>query len=275
MTDLPTVFVSHGAPVLALDAGATGRRLATLAAALPRPEAILVVSAHWDTAAPRVGSTARPRTIHDFHGFPEALYRLDYPAPGAPQLASRVQGLLAESGIAAALDPQRGLDHGAWVPLRLMYPDAAIPVTQLSLQSRIGPAHHYRLGRALSALRHEGVLVMGSGSLTHNLAEIGSPAAHGSRASYVPAFREWVQTALAAGDLERLFDYRERAPHAVRAHPTEEHLLPLFAALGAAGAQHRVRHVHAGVTYGILAMDIFAFGGDSVAVPELVRVAAA
>ncbi len=267
MTSLPTVFVSHGAPMLALDPGATGRSLAALAAAMPRPEAILIVSAHWDTAAPRVSSMTRPRTIHDFHGFPEALYRLDYPAPGAPQLASRVQALLAESGIAAGLDAERGLDHGAWVPLRLMYPDAVIPVTQLSLQSRLGPAYHYRLGRALLVLRHEGVLVMGSGSLTHNLGEIGSHAADGPQASYVGEFREWMQETLEAGDLDGLFDYRDHAPHAVRAHPTEEHLLPLFAALGAAGAQPEVRHIHDGVTYGILAMDIFAFGGDAVTVP--------
>jgi len=268
MTDLPTVFVSHGAPTLALDPGETGHRLAALAEAMPRPAAVLVVSAHWDTAAPRVSSMARQRAIHDFHGFPEALYRLDYPAPGAPQLARRVQALLAESGITAGIDAQRGLDHGAWVPLRMMYPDAAVPVTQLSLQSRLGPAYHYRLGRALSVLRHEGVLIMGSGSLTHNLGEFGRHAADGPQASYVRAFREWVRAQLEAGDLDRLFDYREHAPHAARAHPTEEHLLPLFAALGAAGAQPKVRHVHDGVTYGILAMDIFAFGGDAVAVPE-------
>ncbi len=267
MTDLPTVFVSHGAPTLALDPGETGRRLAALAGELPRPAAILVVSAHWDTAAPRVSGVARQRAIHDFHGFPEALYRLDYPAPGAPQLACRVQALLAESGIAAGIDAQRGLDHGAWVPLRMMYPDAAVPVTQLSLQSRLGPAHHYRLGRALSVLRHEGVLIMGSGSFTHNLGEFGRHAADGPPASYVREFREWVRAELEAGDLDRLFDYREHAPHAVRAHPTEEHLLPLFVALGAAGAQPKVRHIHDGVTYGILAMDIFAFGGDTVTVP--------
>lgn len=268
MTDLPTLFVSHGAPTLALDPGETGRRLAALAKALPFPTAVLVVSAHWDTATPRLSSTEQQQAIHDFRGFPEALYRLDYHAPGAPQLARRVQGLLAESGIAAGFDAQRGLDHGAWVPLRMMYPDAGIPVIQLSLQSRLGPVYHYGLGRALSALRLEGVLVMGSGSLTHNLGEFGRHAAEGPQASYVREFREWVRAQLEAGNLDKLFEYREHAPHAERAHPTEEHLLPLFAALGAAGAQPKVRHVHDGVTYGILAMDIFAFGGDSVEVPE-------
>jgi len=162
MTDLPTVFVSHGAPTLALDPGETGHRLAALAEAMPRPAAVLVVSAHWDTAAPRVSSMARQRAIHDFHGFPEALYRLDYPAPGAPQLACRLQGLLAESGIAATLDAQRGLDHGAWVPLRMMYPDAGGAGDSAVAAVAAGPAHHYRLGRALSVLRHEGVLIMGS-----------------------------------------------------------------------------------------------------------------
>jgi len=261
--------------MLALDPGETGRVLAALAAALPRPGAILVVSAHWDTATPRVSSVARQQAIYDFRGFPEALYQLDYPAPGAPQLAGRVRGLLAESGITATLDAERALDHGAWVPLRIMYPDADISVTQLSLQVRLGPAHHYRLGRALAALRHEGVLVMGSGSLTHNLGEVVRHAVDAPQASYVTAFREWMQVQLAAGDLERLFEYREHAPQAVRAHPTEEHLLPLFAALGAAGAQPKVRHVHAGVTYGVMGMDVFAFGGDAVVVPEIATIATA
>lgn len=269
MTDMPTVFVSHGAPTLALDPGETGRRLAALAAAMPRPAAILVISAHWDTAAPRVSSADPQRMIYDFHGFPEALYRLDYPAPGAPKMAHRVQELLTESGIAAGVDAQRGLDHGAWVPLRMMYPDAEIPVTQLSLQSRQGPAHHYRLGRALAALRNEGVLIMGSGSFTHNLSEVGRHAADAPQATYVSEFREWMRAALEAGDLDRLFDYREHAPHAARAHPGDEHLLPIFAALGAAGAQAKVRRVHDGVTYGVLGMDIYAFGGGTVEVPEL------
>jgi len=263
MSNLPTLFVSHGAPTLALEPGATGARLRSLAAALPRPREILVISAHWDTAVPRVGAVAAQKLIYDFSGFPDELYRIRYPAPGAPQLARRVRALLVEAGIAAELDAERGLDHGAWVPLLFMYPDATVPVTQLSLQSRLGPAHHYRLGQALSALRGEGVLIVGSGSFTHNLYEAGRHAVDAPPESYVGEFREWMRTELNAGRLENLFDYRRLAPHGARAHPTEEHLLPLFVAMGAAGARPRVRHVHDATTYGILAMDIFAFGNDN------------
>lgn len=263
MSNLPALFVSHGAPTLALEPGATGARLRSLAAALPRPREILVVSAHWDTALPRVGAAAAQKLIYDFSGFPDELYRIRYPAPGAPQLANRVIALLDEAGIAAELDAERGLDHGAWVPLLFMYPDATVPVTQLSLQSRLGPAYHYRLGQALSALRGEGVLIVGSGSFTHNLYEIGRHAVDAAPESYVGEFREWMRAELNAGRLENLCDYRGLAPHGARAHPTEEHLLPLFVAMGAAGAQPRVQHVHDATTYGILAMDIFAFGNDN------------
>ena len=263
MGNLPALFVSHGAPTLALAPGATGARLRSLAAALPRPREILVISAHWDTAVPLVGAAAAQKLIYDFSGFPDELYRIRYSAPGAPQLANRVIALLDEAGIAAESDAGRGLDHGAWVPLLFMYPDATVPVTQLSLQSRLGPAYHYRLGQALGALRGEGVLIVGSGSFTHNLYEAGRHAVDAAPESYVGEFREWMRAELNAGRLENLFDYRRRAPHGARAHPTEEHLLPLFVAMGAAGAQPRVQHVHDATTYGILAMDIFAFGNDN------------
>ena len=263
MNNLPALFVSHGAPTLALEPGTTGARLRSLAAELPRPREILVISAHWNTAVPRVGAAAAQKLIYDFSGFPDELYRIRYPAPGAPQLARRVIALLDEAGIAAESDAGRGLDHGAWVPLLFMYPEAAVPVTQLSLQSRLGPAYHYRLGQALSALRGEGVLIVGSGSLTHNLYEVGRHAVDAPPEPYVGEFREWMRAELNAGRLENLFDYRRLAPHGARAHPTEEHLLPLFVAMGAAGARLQARHLHDATTYGILAMDIFAFGNDN------------
>jgi 4,5-DOPA dioxygenase extradiol len=264
MSELPTLFVSHGAPTLALDPGATGAALCDLASRLPRPRAILVVSAHWETRVPVVSAVPMPQVMHDFHGFPEALYRLDYRAPGAPDLAARVVDLLDSAGVQGLSDSDRGLDHGAWVPLRLMYPDASIPVTQLSIQPVNGPAWHYRVGRALTALRQEGVLVVGSGSLTHNFVEFRGQGRDEAERPYVTEFRRWMAHRLGEGDVEQALEYRTLAPHAVRAHPTEEHLLPLFSAWGAAGARPSFVHLHPEAHYGILAMDIFAFGTEGV-----------
>ena len=262
MSSLPTAFVSHGSPLLALKTGRTGAAWHRLAAELPRPASILMISAHWDGPRPAVSAAAKPQTIHDFYGFPEPLYRIEYPAPGAPALARRVHDLLAAAGFTAEIDSERGLDHGAWVPLREMYPGADIPVTQLSVQSRLGPEHHYRLGLALSALPGEDVLVIGSGSLTHNLREVISLMGVEDApdlTAYVGAFQDWMHDRLVARDFEALLDYRRRAPEAARAHPTEEHLVPLYVAYGAAGnAPQTVRH-HAGITEGVLAMDVYTF----------------
>lgn len=255
---IPSLFVSHGAPTLAIDPGQTGPLLAGLGQSLPAPQSILVVSAHWDTPQPAVGITPRPKTIHDFGGFPAELYTLQYPAPGAPELARRARELLIEAGFEAIADAYRGLDHGAWVPLRYLYPEADIPVTQLSIQSSHGPDHHYRLGQALTPLRDEGVLILASGAVTHNLADFTTPDPSAPARDYVVEFSDWIARHLAAGNIEDLLDYRRRAPCAARAQPTEDHLLPLFVALGAAAGEPARRH-EAGVTYGILAMDIYTF----------------
>lgn len=259
MTRQPALFVSHGAPTLALEPGPTRGFLAQLGSGLARPTAILVVSAHWETAAPAVSIAAQPETIHDFGGFPDELYRMRYAAPGAPELAQQAVQLLDATGFAAAAVPDRGLDHGAWVPLQLMFPQADIPVTQLAVQTRHGPAHHLRLGEALRPLRDEGVLIMGSGSVTHNLQE----AARHDYASLPPAwvseFNDWLAAAVEADRTAELLDYRQVAPHAVHNHPTEEHLLPLFAALGAATPGVPPQRLHAGYTYGVLGMDVYRF----------------
>ncbi len=253
---LPALFLSHGAPTLAVEETDATRAWAALAAGLPRPAAILAVSAHWDTPAPRAGSAERPQTIHDFHGFPPALYAQRYPAPGAPGLARRVASLLEAAGLECALDPARGLDHGAWVPLRWMYPAADIPVTQLSVQSRLGPAHHHALGRVLAPLRDEGVLVLASGGIVHNLREIAwGPA---EPAAWAAAFDTWVADRVAAGDVAALLDYRRAAPQALRSHPTDEHLEPFFVALGAGGLPGR--RVALGMSMGSLGMDGYVFG---------------
>ncbi|MGJ4930276.1 DODA-type extradiol aromatic ring-opening family dioxygenase [Bradyrhizobium sp. HKCCYLS2038] len=260
---LPSIFLSHGSPMLPLTASAARDFLAGLGDSLPRPKAILVISAHWETDIPAVNVVAQNETIHDFYGFPPELYQLRYPAPGAPDLARAVAERLHAAGFPVGADRERGLDHGAWVPLLLMYPHADIPVMQLSIQTEQGPAHHLALGRALAPLRDEGVLIIGSGSFTHNLGEfrkrrldIDDPAP-----SWVVDFADWVHQAAIEGRVDDLVNYRHLAPHARENHPTDEHFLPLFAALGAAGEGARVERLHNSANYGVLRMDVYAFHG--------------
>ncbi len=256
MTAFPAVFVSHGAPTLAIDDGAAHQFLRGYGEALGRPRAIVVASAHWVTAAPAVCAVNTPKTIHDFSGFPRALYQIAYPAPGAPALAQRASALLANAGIDCALDQDWGLDHGAWVPLLLMYPAADIPVMQIALQPHLGTQHHFALGHALAPLREEGVLILGSGGATHNLSQLGSSAA--PPPAWASDFSAWLNDTISAGQTEAMLNYRALAPNAVQNHPTEEHLLPLFVAAGA-GSAVRGRRVHTSTTYGSLMMDAYAF----------------
>jgi len=262
LTAVRSLFVSHGSPTLIVDDCPARDFLVGLGATIERPTAILCISAHWETEVPTVSAAPHPETIHDFYGFPDPLYRLRYAPPGAPELAARVLELLGESGFSGALDPARGLDHGAWAPLKLVYPDADIPVTQLSIQHQLGPAHHLRVGQALAPLRDEGVLVLASGSLTHNLQEVmtefradrpGAPAPAWAR-----EFDQWVDTTITEGRSTELAAYRERAPYAARAHPRDEHLLPLLVAAGVGGARGG-RRLHASFTFGSLSMGAFAF----------------
>ena len=254
---LPSLFISHGSPMLALEPGASGPALARLAASLPRPRAVLVVSAHWESPGLLVGNAAQPETWHDFYGFPQALYAVDYPAPGAPDLASEIAAQLRKAGLDARFDPQRPRDHGAWVPMRLMYPQADIPVLQLSLPSRRGPAFQQQVGRALASLRDSGVLLVGSGSITHNLGELDWHAGPGRGEPWASAFRDWMVERLTDNDEAALLDYRRQAPFAARNHPSDEHLLPLYFARAAGGPAFSV--AHAGFTLGALGMDIYRF----------------
>jgi 4,5-DOPA dioxygenase extradiol len=258
---LPTVFVSHGSPMHALEAGAAGRAWAALGERLPRPRALLICSAHWEAEAPALTGSAHPETIHDFTGFPRPLYEIRYPAPGDPALAARARSLLQAAGLEAALDPERGLDHGAWAPLLYAYPRADIPVVQVSVQTRLGPRHHLALGAALAPLAGEGVLLIGSGHLTHNLRELRSlrDTGVGRAEPYVGEFQDWVRGRIEARELERLADYRRLVPAGARAHPSEEHFLPLFAALGAARAGYRAERFVDHVEGGVLAMDAYLF----------------
>lgn len=262
MATLPSLYVSHGSPMTALAPGQVGPRLAQIGQALPRPRAIVVASAHWLATRPLVGAAARPDTVHDFGGFPPELYTLQYPAPGDPALAAEIQQLLDTAGLPALQDPTRGLDHGVWVPLRFLYPQADVPVVPVSIQPRLGPAHAFAVGRALAPLRARGVLVIGSGSITHNLHDLRGGYGEGREAPYVKPFIEWIEARLRASDLPALLDYRRQAPHAERAHPTDEHLLPLFVAAGAAGGDVLgAQRIDAGIDMGFLAMDIYRFDG--------------
>lgn len=258
MSGLPSIFISHGSPMHALHAGAAGEAWTALGRHLPRPEAILISSAHWETNVPMLTGNAKPETIHDFFNFPEPLYRLRYPAPGAPALAQRAKGLLEKAGFTAAVDGCRGLDHGAWAPLLHAYPDADIPVVQLSVQPELGARHHLALGRALRALKDEQVLIVGSGHLTHNLRDmVRSDTA--APLDYARAFQAWVFERIRQKDLDALADYRSASPHGMRAHPTEEHFLPLFVALGAASDNATPERVFDAIELGALAMDAYVF----------------
>jgi 4,5-DOPA dioxygenase extradiol len=257
----PTVFLSHGSPMHALEAGASGAAWAALGRRLGRPRAILVASAHWETAQPMLTGAARPETIHDFTGFPPPLYDIRYPAPGAPEVAERARRLLEERRMDAAIDDARGLDHGAWAPLLYAWPRADVPVVQVSLQTPRGPRHHLLLGQALAPLAREGVLIVGSGHLTHNLRELRSvrDTGVGPAASYVSAFQSWVRECIESRDLDRLAGYRRLSGAGARAHPTEEHFLPLFVALGAAAPDYRAERLIDHVEGGVMAMDAYLF----------------
>jgi 4,5-DOPA dioxygenase extradiol len=259
MNRFPTYFLSHGSPLHALDAGSAGRAWRAIAESLPRPRAILMVSAHWETSLPMLTGGERLQTMHDFGGFPEPLYRLRYDAPGSLDVANEAAALLRVAGITSSINGCRGIDHGAWVPLRWMYPAADVPVVQLSVQPGLGTAHHLQMGRAVQSLTGRDVLVIGSGHVTHNLRDWMPSREILRPLSYVTAFGEWLEQKLTADDEEALLAYRERAPEAVRAHPTEEHLLPLYVALGAAGTAVKSTRVYQGMEGAALSMDAYEF----------------
>ena len=255
---LPIFFVPHGAPTFALRPGAAGAAMAAAASALPRPRAILIVSPHWETAVATVGFAERPEILYDFGGFPQELYTLRYPATGCPEAATQVVDAIAAAGLPVRQDPHRGLDHGAWVPLRLMFPDADIPVIPISLPSQGGPRQALALGQALAPLVEKGFLLIASGNLTHNLRDYQIVRQSGGQTpAYVRGFADWLADRMRSGDREALLDYRQQAPDAVRAHPSDEHLLPLYVALGAAGEGADVTRIHAGIDDYVLAMDAY------------------
>jgi 4,5-DOPA dioxygenase extradiol len=255
MATLPSVFISHGSPMHALQAGPAGAAWAALGRRLGKPKAIVIASAHWETNLPMLTGSEKPETIHDFYNFPEALYKLRYPVPGSPDVAKRAQSLLKAAGFAAGIDGTRGLDHGAWAPLLYAYPQHDVPVVQLSIQPALGPRHHLELGKALKPLAEEGVLVIGSGHMTHNLRDWGRGA--GQPQPYAVEFSQWVRERILNKEFDALVDYRSLNPHGVRAHPTDEHFLPLFVALGAAPERAKAEQIYDAIDSGVLSMDAY------------------
>jgi 4,5-DOPA dioxygenase extradiol len=264
---MPTVFVSHGAPTLAIEDDPAHTFLLTLGCHLPRPRAILCISAHWDTDTPALSGAVAPATIHDFYGFPPALYELRYPAPGSPELASRGTQLLRDAGLVGSVDPERGLDHGAWVPLILAYPDHQLPVVQLSVQARFDARHHLELGRALRPLRDEGILILASGGATHNLRDFAGQPVDTPPYPYARNFDEWLREAILDGREDDLVDYVARAPEPRHNHPTTEHFVPLMVALGASTPDDEPRELHAGIEYGMLSMAAYGWFPPSPGAP--------
>jgi len=256
------LFVSHGSPMIALENDPWWRALREFGARTPRPRAAIVVSGHFEEPAPvRVTASPSPETIHDFYGFPDALYAIRYPAPGDPALAERIAGLLNDAGRAAALDPRRGLDHGAWVLLRFLYPDADVPVIEVSQPAPNSPEKMLAIGAALAPLRDEGVAIVGTGGVVHNLRRIDPAAdAAGRVADWAKEFDSWFAGRLDAMDVEALRDYRRLGPNAALAAPTPEHFDPIFAALGAATPGERATTIHEGFRYGTISMRSFVIG---------------
>ncbi|MBL8318862.1 MAG: dioxygenase [Burkholderiaceae bacterium] len=266
---LPSLFVSHGSPMIAIEPVPASAFLARLGpvldAAFGRPKAIVAVSAHSLTREPALLAAAQHETVHDFGGFPDALYRLRYDTPGADGLAPRVAALVREAGLPIHVLPEGGLDHGIWIPLRMSYPEADVPILPLAFPPNWSPAQLFALGRSLAPLRDEGVLILGSGSMTHNLRMVfagGRPPLDAPEIAESAAFRQWFNERSAAADWPALLDYRAQAPHAALMHPTDEHLLPWYVAAGA-GHEGPARRIHASLTYGCLGMDAYAFGAPA------------
>lgn len=270
-TALPPIFVSHGSPMIALEPREAGAFMARLGPAIDRafgrPQAIVAISAHTMARAPALLAAARHEAVYDFGGFDDRLYRMRYDAPGAPALAAAVQARLHEAGIEAQRVDEGGLDHGIWTALRYVYPAADVPVLPLAFVPTWSPRQLFAFGAALGALAQEGVLLVGTGSITHNLRRVFE---HGLRGpadrpeiAESAAFRDWFVQRSAARDWDALFDYRARAPHAVDMHPTDEHLLPWYVAAGAGGTEAAPRRLHASQTHGCLGMDAYAFGAQA------------
>jgi 4,5-DOPA dioxygenase extradiol len=256
----PVLFIGHGSPMFALEPGAAGEALIALGKELPTPRAVLVISPHWETSTPTVSTASQLETIHDFSGFDARLYGMDYAASGSPQAAQEVIKALQTAGMAVLTDETRGLDHGAWVPLRYLMPTPTVPIVPLSIQHARGTLHAYQVGEAIAPLRDQGWLIVASGNITHNLNDW-RDANRGTalNSEYALGFSDWVHQQLINKQVDALLAYRESQPDAERAHPRDEHLLPFFTALGAAGPDYQASVLHRGIRDHVIAMDSYLF----------------
>ncbi|MEO7343638.1 MAG: class III extradiol ring-cleavage dioxygenase [Methylotenera sp.] len=255
----PVFFIGHGAPTFAIEPGVLGPQLTILGKQLSGITAVLVVSPHWQSNGVHVMTTMIPETMHDFGGFDPALYKLKYPVIGHPQYATEAGQMLARAGLEVSFDNRRGLDHGAWIPLMRLLPEANVPVFQVSMPVTLNTADALRMGQALAPMRNLGVLIVGSGNLTHNLYEFRQSGA--PEVDYPAEFTNWVREAVKTNEVDRLVNYRSQAPHAERAQPTEEHYLPLLVAIGAASIKDETAQViEGGITHGVLSMESYVWG---------------
>jgi 4,5-DOPA dioxygenase extradiol len=257
-SQIPTIFISHGAPTLPIEDIPARKFLKDLGTQFKKVESVLCISAHWTTSKPTVNSIQSPETIHDFYGFPESLYEIKYPASGDPNLASKIIKLMQASDIQCQVDKKRGLDHGAWVPLMLMYPDANIPIVQLSIQSYLDPSLHLKIGRALNDLKNENVLILGSGGAVHPLGYPGFRFG-GPTDKWAVEFDNWLTDAVTKGDEYLITNYRKLAPYPERAHPYPDHYMPLIVAYGAAGKGAKGELIHHSWYAGDLGMAAYQF----------------
>lgn len=258
MTQQPALFVSHGSPMIMVSPSPARDFLSSLSQHIERPRAILSVTAHWATAKPTVSVDPKPETLHDFGGFPAALYDLRYPAPGAPDVGQEAARLLQENGIDTAISHKRAFDHGTWTALKLAYPDADIPIAEMSVQPRHSAAWHYRLGQILAPLRDDNVLIIGTGAMTHNLSAYMS-GTFTTPPAWVTEFVDWMHDTIGENRIGALLDYETTAPHVQANHPSVEHILPLFVTLGAGSPNIAGERLHASIDYGVLAMDAYQF----------------
>ncbi|WP_223671175.1 dioxygenase family protein [Kangiella shandongensis] len=258
---MPALFLSHGSPMLAVENNSTTQFFQSLGDNLNKPRAIIVLSAHFDLAdSVQITSSNSLETIHDFYGFAEELYQLQYPAHGAPILSQQIADTLLRDELNVSLNLKRGLDHGAWIPLMWLYPEADIPVIQMSIDSTRGTHYHYRLGQELKHLRQQGVLLIGSGGITHNLRAFFTASSDSSYGAKAEAFSEWIAQQLSLGQHDNLLNYKQLAPHANFNHPTAEHLYPLFVTLGATEMDEPIKRIHQAMDHQVLSLDAYQFG---------------
>ena len=263
MPIFPPLFLSHGAPNMALHDTPVRKFMRDLGSRHQRPDAIVSVSAHFETLGTAVVTDASPGMIYDFRGFESELYEMRYPAPGYPHLAVEIANLLESMGMEVAKLDHRGFDHGTWVPLSLVWPDADIPIVQVSIDPDESPEYHFKLGRALSTLPGRNIAVVGTGNITHNLPALfnkgSDPELDANIKKYVDEFLNWFDSELESGNPDKLLNYRNNAPFASENHPTDEHLLPIFVAMGAAGDGYGAQKIHASYEFDFLAMDAWEF----------------